>query len=251
MDDGVRRRDAQAVEIRDRLLRRVDRHRGVEAAAAEPELGERDHVGISLDDEVRARDPEVDDAVLGVLGDVARPDEEQVDRRVRARDDERALGHLEREPRVGAEPKRRLGEPALGRDRELEAAVLARARERDAHRRRLRLTRSRTRAIATGSVTEPLRDARDGRRRGRHPLGDLDVRNALVEEQDGLPAVRERLELGQRAQVAEEALGLVLRPDGEDRVRELVEPRDRLDGCSRRCGWLAGRSFLHVSMLAC
>ena len=129
----VRRRDAQAVDVRDLLLARVDRHGSIETATAEPELRERDHVGIGLDDEVRARDPDVHDPVLGVLRDVARADEEEVDRRVCTRDDERALGHLEREPGVGAEPECRFREPPLRGDGELEAAVLACSRERDAH----------------------------------------------------------------------------------------------------------------------
>ena len=61
-----------------------------------------------LHDEIRAGDPEVDDAVLDVLGDVARADEQQVDRRVRARDDERPLRHLEGQPGIGAQSERGL-----------------------------------------------------------------------------------------------------------------------------------------------
>ena len=90
-----------------------------------------------LDDEVRARHAEVDDAVLDVLGDVARPHEQEVDGRIGARHDERALGRLEREPGVGAEPQRRLGHPALGGNGQREPAVLAGPGER-AHRRFVR-----------------------------------------------------------------------------------------------------------------
>ena len=107
-------------------MRRVHRDGGVERAPRESELGQRLDVRLGLGDEVRAGDPEVDDAVLRVLGDVARADEQQVDRRVRARHDERALGHLEREARVRAEAKRGLGHAALRGDGERQAAVLAR-----------------------------------------------------------------------------------------------------------------------------
>ena len=132
--DGIRRRDPEAVEIGDRGLRGIVRDRSLQRAAREPELGERDDVGIRLDDEVRPRHAEVDDAVLDVLGNVARAHEQEVDGSVGARHHERALGRLEREPGIGAQPQRRLGHPALGRDGQREAAVLAGPRER-AHRR--------------------------------------------------------------------------------------------------------------------
>ena len=51
----------------------------------------------------------------------------------------------------------------------------------------------------------------------------------LLEQAHGLPAVRERLELGERAEVAQEAPRLVARPQGEDGVREIVEPGELLD----------------------
>ena len=122
------------VEIGDRGLRGVVRHRGLQRAARESELGESDDVGVRLDDEVRSRYSQVHDAVLDVLRDVTRADEQEVDGRVGARDDERPLGRLEREPGIGAEPQRRLGHAPLGRDGQREPTVLPCAGER-AHRR--------------------------------------------------------------------------------------------------------------------
>jgi hypothetical protein len=57
----------------------------LQSAAGKPELRERDHLRARLDDEIRAGDPEVDHAVLDVLGHVAGAHEQQVDGRVRAR----------------------------------------------------------------------------------------------------------------------------------------------------------------------
>ena len=51
----------------------------------------------------------------------------------------------------------------------------------------------------------------------------------LLEQADGLPAVSERLELGERAEVAQEAPRLVARAKREDGVREVVEPGELLD----------------------
>ena len=129
------------------------------------------------------------------------------------------------------------------------------ARVNGAHRRAFRLTRSSATPVAAGPVLEPLRDARHRRGGGGHALGDLEVGHALVEQQDRLPAVRQRLELGQRAEVAQEALHLVGGAQRQDRRRELVEPGDRLDvvvgGAS--LGWrLCSRHrHMHDSMLAC
>ena len=132
--DGICRRDPEAVEIGDRGLRGIVRNRGLQRAAREPELGESDDVGIRLDDEVSPRHTEVNDTVLDVLGNVARAHEQKVDRRIGAWNHEGALGGLEREPCVGAQPQGRLGHPALGRNGQGEAAVLAGPGER-AHRR--------------------------------------------------------------------------------------------------------------------
>ena len=54
----VGRRDAQAREVGERLLRRGDRNRRLERAPREAELGEPHDVGLRLGDEVRAGDPE-------------------------------------------------------------------------------------------------------------------------------------------------------------------------------------------------
>ena len=80
----------------------------------ETELGERLDPRLSLRDKVRARDADVDDAVLDVFGDVARPNEQKIDGGVVARYEERALGRLEAQPGVCAESQRRLRHPALG-----------------------------------------------------------------------------------------------------------------------------------------
>ena len=91
---------------------------------------------------------------------------------LRTRDDERSLGRLEGEARVGAEPQRRLGHPALGRNGEREPAVFTCARE-GAHRR---FARGECDPVPTRSVLDPLCDAGHRRRRGRHALGDLEIR---------------------------------------------------------------------------
>ena len=74
-------------------------------------------------------------------------------------------------------------------------------------------------------VPQPLRHTRHGRGGGGDALGDLDVRHALLEQADGLPAVCEGLELAARAEVAEEALRLVRRAKRADRDGEIVDPR--------------------------
>ena len=48
---------------------------------------QRDDVHFALDDQVRSGDPEVDDSVLDVLGDVVRAHEQQIDGSIRARDE--------------------------------------------------------------------------------------------------------------------------------------------------------------------
>ena len=128
------------------LLWAVGGHRGLERASCEAELGERDDVRLRLCHEIRARDAEIDDAVLRVLGDVARSDEQEVDGSVRAGDDERPLGHLERQTGIRAEAQRRLRHAALRGHGEGETAVLTRAYERRRHDR-LRRRRLRSRAM--------------------------------------------------------------------------------------------------------
>ena len=181
--DRVRGRDAEAVELGDLALTRVCRHRRLQCAAREAELGQHEDVRIRLRDEVRARDADVDDAILCVLGNVAGSDEQEVDGRVGARHDERALGHLERETGVRAEPERRLGHATLGRDGQGQPAVLAGARE---------LAPSSSRPpppagalerdpIPPGPVLEPLRYPCHGRGGRRHTRRDLDVGHASLE----------------------------------------------------------------------
>ena len=102
--NGVGRRDAEPAEVRNLRLRRVVRHCGLQRAAREPELRERQDIRLRLDDQVRPGHPEVHDAVLDVLGNVARPHEQEVDGRIGTRHHERSLGRLERETRVGQKP---------------------------------------------------------------------------------------------------------------------------------------------------
>ncbi len=73
----------------------------------------------ALADDVEAGDAAVDDTVLDVLGDVVRAHEQSFDRRVPARERERAVaGRLRPEPRVLEQRHRRLAEPALRWDRD-------------------------------------------------------------------------------------------------------------------------------------
>jgi len=89
----------RAVEIGERLRRRLLRHRGFERARAEAELQQFDDVGAALAHDVEAGNAAVDNAVLHVLGDVVRAHEQCLDRRVAARERERAVAR-----RLGAEP---------------------------------------------------------------------------------------------------------------------------------------------------
>jgi len=93
-------------------------------------------------------------------------------------------------------------------------------------------------------------DARDRRCARSDLLGDVEIGGTGVHEARDLPPVRQRLELPQRAQVAEEPLRLVAVAKDEQRVRELVEAGDVLDrmrgirlrlglGFVRRCSMLA------------
>jgi len=81
-----------------------------------------------------------------------------------------------------------------------------------------------------------------------HGLRDLEIRAAGVDEPRDLPAVRERLELAERAEISQEAACLVARAQRQHGVREVVQPVDVLDrmrGLARR---LISHSR-HVSML--
>ena len=77
-----------------RLVARLLGHGGLEPAGAEAELEQLLDARAALADEVLAGDAAVDDAVLHVLRDVGRADEQHVDRRVPAREGERALAGL-------------------------------------------------------------------------------------------------------------------------------------------------------------
>jgi hypothetical protein len=75
-------------------------------------------------DEILTGDAAVDDAVLDVLRDVRRADEQHVDRRVAARERERALaGLLRLEAGVDEEPYGRLAQPPLDRDGDRQAVA--------------------------------------------------------------------------------------------------------------------------------
>ena len=99
-------------------------HRSLEPARAEAERQELADDGAALAHEVEAGDAAVDDAVLDVLGDVGRAHEQHLDRRVPARERQRAVaGLLRPEPGVLEEPVRRLPEAALGRKRDPQDAA--------------------------------------------------------------------------------------------------------------------------------
>src|SRR5712691_2362439 len=105
-------------------------------------------------------------------------------------------------------------------------------------------------AIPTRSVLQPLGHARHRRCGRRHAAGDLEIRNALGHEPRRLPAVGQRLELGQRAEITQKQLHLVLCAQSSERGGQLVEAADRLDrmcGSSRRVPYRGH----HASMLAC
>jgi hypothetical protein len=85
--------------------------------------------------QVGAGDAAVDDAVLHVFGDVRGADEQDVDRRVAARERERTLARLFRaEACVAQEGDGRLTQPALRRQRNRQAVALRR-RARSSNRR--------------------------------------------------------------------------------------------------------------------
>ena len=120
---GVRvgRRDPQAGEVLDGLVRRVVRDGRGEPAAAVAEDADARQLGAGLAQEVDAGDPEVGDAVADELDDVVRPDEQDVEVEVLDARDQAAVVLLEDEAGVVEQPQRRLDEPALVRDREAQA----------------------------------------------------------------------------------------------------------------------------------
>ena len=100
--------------------------------------------------------------------------------------------------------------------------------------------------VAAGAVPQPLRDARHRGGARRHAFGDLDVRDVLLEQLRRLPPVRERFELGERAEIAQEAARLVARAQGQHRVGQVVEPGNLLD-----VAFEVRSHFVHANMLAC
>ena len=121
-ESRVHRRDTQPVEIVEPARARLGRDGGLERARAEPERDELVHLRPALANEVGARDPAVDDAVLHVLGHVGSAHEHDVDRRIAAREGERPLARLlGAEPCVREECDGRLAEPALRGDRDRQA----------------------------------------------------------------------------------------------------------------------------------
>jgi hypothetical protein len=216
--DGVRSRNTQPGKVGELLLRGGRRHCRFERAAGEPELGQLGDVRAGLGDEVCAGDPDVDDAVLDVLGDVVRPDEQEVDRRVPARHVQCTLPELELKTGGVEQVERGLCHASLRRHGDEQpvgcAGAHADARSRRRQSRRLRssaasvepttvLARAVEREpVAPRAVAQPLGDAGDGGGAGVHTLGDLEIRMPFVEQADDLPAVGERLELAEGAEVA-------------------------------------------------
>ena len=84
---------------------------------------------------------------------------------------------------------------------------------------------------------------------GDDALGDLEVRHLLLQQANDLPAVRQRLQLGDGAEVAEEAFRVVAIAQDEEGVGEIVEAGELLDRLARG---LLGSCLRrrHVSMLA-
>ena len=119
-------RDRRAGEILERLVARLLGHRGLEPARAEAELEQLLDARAALAHEVLPGDAAVDDAVLHVLRHVGGAHEQHVDRRVAARERERALaGLLGPEAGVLEQGDRRLAQPPLDRDGDRQAVDVA------------------------------------------------------------------------------------------------------------------------------
>jgi hypothetical protein len=122
----IRRRHVRACEMLELGDRRLLGDGSLETAASEAEPQQLGDVRSALAHEIRACDSAVDDAVLHPLGHVGRTDEQHVDRRVPARERERALaGLLRAETCVVEQGDRRLAQPALRRDGDRQAVALA------------------------------------------------------------------------------------------------------------------------------
>ena len=176
--------------------------------APKPSRSELDHVGAALAHDVEAGDAAVDDAVLHVLGDVVGAHEQRLDRRVPARERERAVARrLGAEPRVVQELDRGLAEPPLRGDGDSQVstgcAVAAPAR---------------TRPRRCGATAPPASPSSSTRAPAARPPGTAALPSSSLRH---LPAVRHRVQLRPRAEVAEEALHLVRIPERGDRLEEL------------------------------
>ena len=214
-------RDAVPGELVERLDRRLLGHGRLERAAAEaePQQLRRPRAPRSRD-EVGAGDAAVDDAVLHVLGDVGGAHEQHVDRRVPARERERALaGLLGAEARVLEQRDRRLAQPALRRDGDRQAVgASARCDGRAPAGSRPRRGAASAPRASPSSSTRPSACAISW------------YGSPCVQQLRHLPAVRHRLELRQRAEVPEEALRLV--PVLEARI---ASKRSSISGVRHGC----------------
>jgi len=72
------------------------------------------------------------------------------------------------------------------------------------------------------AMAQPVRHPSHRRRRRASPSRDLVVRQALVEQSHRMPPVCHRLDLRQGAEVSEETLRLLRRPQGKNRLEEIV-----------------------------
>ena len=134
---------------------------------------------------------------------------------------ERAAVRVDPDPGVVEEGERRLGEPApwtgsrsagCRRGQASRAPVPVRCRHRKPGDRR---------GVAAVSVARPVRDPGHGRRRRARPASDLQVGQVgSREEPGGVQAMPERLQRRERAQVAEEGLGLLGSLEPAERGRE-------------------------------
>ena len=196
-------------EIVERLHGRLGRHRGLERARAEAEPRELADVGAALPHDVEAGDAAVDDAVLHVLGDVVGAHEQRLDRRVAAREGERAVARrLGPEPGVVEELDRRLAEPALRRDRDSQELVRRRRRSASAYPPSPLRSHCATRVTVVVEACARRATSRYG--------------SPSVQQLRHLPAVRHRVQLRPRAEVPQEALHLVRLPERGDRREELA-----------------------------
>ena len=203
----------------------VVRDGGGEPAAAVAEGADPRQVGAGLAQEVESGDAEVGDAVADELDDVVGPDEQDVEVVVLDERDEAPVVLLEDEAGVVEQPEGRLDHPALVRDREAKAA---------AHRspatgygvvpaRDAASSLASIAAIAALAVVEPRGDPGDRGGAGAGPARDLGVVEAGVEHPDDRPALGHVAELVERAEVAEEALGLVDRLEAQDRLEQRLD----------------------------